>query len=139
MGDGISRHRVLPFWDPCPFLPPAVQYYPQPALIHFWLYLCGGGEREVNRWMWKFTEVPKVRTKVPRESGEKPIPTGGAFQEEGWYLRAQGNLKLSEQQEAWEWPTWEKMILTKVLESPCLYQNHLGLSLLVITASSSNA
>ena len=89
--------------------------------------------------MWKFTEVPKVRTKVPRESGEKPIPTGGAFQEEGWYLRAQGNLKLSEQQEAWEWPTWEKMILTKVLESPCLYQNHLGLSLLVITASSSNA
>lgn len=53
--------------------------------------------------MWKFTENPKVSTKVPRDSGEKPIPTGGPFQEEGWDLRAQGNLKLSEQQEAWGW------------------------------------
>ena len=40
---------------------------------------------------------------MPRDSGEKPIPTGGAFQEEGLGLRAQGNLKLSEQQEAWGW------------------------------------
>ena len=53
--------------------------------------------------MWKFTEDPKVSTKVPSDSGEKPIPTGGAFQEEGLDLRAQGNLKLSEQQEAWGW------------------------------------
>ena len=53
--------------------------------------------------MWKFTEDPKVSAEVPRDSGEKPIPTGGAFQEEGLGLRAQGNLKLSEQQEAWGW------------------------------------
>ena len=53
--------------------------------------------------MRKFTEDPKVSTEVPGESGEKPIPTGGAFQEEGLDLRAQGNLKLSEQQEAWGW------------------------------------
>ena len=50
--------------------------------------------------MWKFTEDPKVSTEVPGESGEKPIPTGGAFQEADWDLSAQGNLKLSEQQEA---------------------------------------
>ena len=53
--------------------------------------------------MWKFTEDPKVSTEVPGESGEKPIPTGGAFQEADWDLSAQGNLKLSEQQEAWGW------------------------------------
>ena len=52
--------------------------------------------------MWKFTEDPKVSTKVPRDSGEKPIPTRGGFREEGWDLSAQGNLKLSEQQEALE-------------------------------------
>ena len=53
--------------------------------------------------MWKFTEDPKVSAEVPRDSGEKPIPTGGAFQEAGRDLSAQGNLKLSEQQEAWGW------------------------------------
>ena len=53
--------------------------------------------------MCKFTEDPKVSAEVPRDSGEKPIPTGGAFQEEGLGLRAQGNLKLSEQQEASGW------------------------------------
>ena len=52
--------------------------------------------------MWKFTEDPKASTKVSRDSGKKPILTGGAFQEEGRDLSAQGNLKLSEQQEALE-------------------------------------
>ena len=53
--------------------------------------------------MCKFTEDPKVSTTVPRHSGEKPIPTRGGFQEEAWDLSAQGNLKISEQQEALEW------------------------------------
>ena len=53
--------------------------------------------------MRKFTEDPKVSTTVPRHSGEKPIPTRGGFREEGWDLSAQGNLKLSEQQEALGW------------------------------------
>lgn len=64
---------------------------------------------------------PQVSTKVPSNSGEKPIPTGGAFQEEGLDLRAQGNLKLSEQQAGGlGWLSLGRMILTKVLDSPCL-------------------
>ena len=91
MGDDVSRLRVLPFGDPCPFLPPAVQYYHQPALSHFWL--CGGGERPIGGCV--------NSQKTPKSA--QPIPTRGGFQEEAWDLSAQGNLKLSEQQEASGW------------------------------------
>ena len=37
VGDEVSRLHVLPFWDPCPFPPPALQYYHQPVLSHFQL------------------------------------------------------------------------------------------------------
>jgi hypothetical protein len=34
MGDGFRRHIALTLWDTCPFPPPALQYYPQPAKVN---------------------------------------------------------------------------------------------------------
>ena len=83
--------------------------------------------RKAKQWIYKFTEKAKVNTKLQWNTREKSLPTDRPSQDEGQKWRDQTIWNsLSSRISGGVW-TQGNMIMTKVFNSLCLHQRHLGL------------